>query len=91
MSNIKSAAKRARQSVRRHARNSSEISHLKSTQKKLRAAISAGKTDEAKVQYKEVASALDKAAKRGVIHKNAADRKKSRLSRALQPAKPAAA
>ena len=87
MANIKSAAKRARQGEVRHARNSSVINSLKSGQKKLRAALAAGKLDEAKAEYVKVASALDKAAKRGVIHKNSADRKKSTFNRALAPAK----
>jgi small subunit ribosomal protein S20 len=86
MANIKSSAKRGRQAVVRHARNSAVISALKSGQKKLRAAIAAGKLDEAKAEYVAVASALDKAAKRGVIHKNMADRKKSLFNRALKPA-----
>lgn len=87
MANIKSVAKRARQSDKRHARNASVISGLKSGQKKLQAALAAGKLDEAKVEYVKVASALDKAAKRGVIHKNSADRKKGVFNRALTPAK----
>jgi len=87
MANIKSAAKRARQSERLHERNVSVISALKSGQKKLHAALSAGKLDEAKAEFQKVSSALDKAAKRGVIHKNSADRKKSSFNRALKPAK----
>lgn len=87
MANIKSAAKRARQGEVRHARNSSVVSTLKSGQKKLRAAIEAGKLDEAKAEYLKVSSALDKAAKRGVIHKNSAARKKSAFNRALAPKK----
>ncbi len=87
MANIKSAAKRARQSERLHTRNVSVISALKSGQKKLQAALAAGKLDEAKAEYQKVSSALDKAAKRGVIHKNSADRKKGVFNRALKPAK----
>lgn len=85
MANIKSAAKRARQSERLHQRNSSVISALKSGQKKLQSALSAGKLDEAQTQYQAVSSALDKAAKRGIIHKNSADRKKATFNRALKP------
>ena len=87
MANTKSAAKRARQSTVRNARNASVVSALKNGQKKLRTAIAAGKVDEAKAEFVKVSSALDKAAKRGVIHKNSADRKKSVFNRALQPAK----
>ena len=58
MANIKSAAKRARQDVARRARNSSVLSGLKSGQRKLRAAIAAGKLDVAKSEYVKVSSAL---------------------------------
>ena len=87
MANIKSSAKRGRQAVVRHTRNSSVISLLKSGQKKLRAAIAAGKLDEAKVEFVKVSIDLDKAAKRGVIHKNMANRKKSVFNRLITPAK----
>jgi small subunit ribosomal protein S20 len=87
MANIKSAAKRARQSERLHTTNSSVISALKSGQKKIRASVAAGNLDEAKADYQKVSSALDKAAKRGIIHKNSADRRKSTLNRAIAPAK----
>ena len=54
---------------------------LKAAQKKLRAAISAGKLEEAKSQYARVSAALDKAAKRGIIHKNSANRRKGAFNR----------
>jgi small subunit ribosomal protein S20 len=85
MANIKSAAKRARQGVTRRARNTSVISALKSGQKKVRAAVAAGKLDEAKSEFVKTSAALDKAAKRGIIHKNSANRRKSALNRALKP------
>jgi small subunit ribosomal protein S20 len=85
MANIKSAAKRARQSIARRARNTSVVSALKSGQKKLRAALAAGKLDEAKSEFAKVSAALDKAAKRGIIHQNNANRRKSALNRALRP------
>lgn len=84
MANTQSAKKRARQSEARHARKSSIISALKSGQKKLRAALASGKTDEAKAQFTAVTTALDKAAKRGVIHKNSANRKKATFNSALK-------
>jgi len=86
MANIKSAAKRARQAVVRTARNSSVITGLKTEQKKFRKAIADGNLEEAKAGGSRLRSALDKAAKRGVIHKNVANRSKSRISRALKPA-----
>jgi small subunit ribosomal protein S20 len=90
MANIKSAAKRARQAVKRTSRNSSILSGLKTEQKKLRKAINDGDTTAAKAGSVRVASALDKAAKRGVIHKNTAARGKSKIARALKPAAAAA-
>jgi len=83
MANTKSAKKRALQSDRRHAHNTSVLSSLKSGQKKLRTAIAAGKADEAKAEFIKVTAALDKAAKRGIIHKNSADRKKGVFNKAL--------
>lgn len=85
MANIKSAAKSARKSTKRHALNTSVITGLKTGQKKFRTAVAAGKLDEAKAVYGKIVSALDKAAKRGVIHKNSADRKKGIFTRALKP------
>jgi small subunit ribosomal protein S20 len=84
MANIKSAAKRARQGVVRRARNASVTSALKFVQKKVRAALAAGKLDEADSEYLRASAALDKAAKRGIIHKNSANRRKSVLNRALR-------
>jgi small subunit ribosomal protein S20 len=86
MANIKSAAKRARQALIRADRNSSVLSALKTEQKKLRKAIASGDAAASKAGYASVSSALDKAAKRGVIHKNAASRGKSKLGRALKKA-----
>lgn len=87
MANTKSAAKSARKSVRRRERNAGVITGLKTEQKKFRTALAEGKTDAAKAEFVKLTSALDKAAKRGVIHRNVADRKKSRLTKALSKAK----
>ena len=83
MANSKSAAKSARKSVRRRDRNASVISSLKSQQKKLRTVISSGDATVAKAEFDKLASALDKAAKRGIIHRNVANRRKGRLNKAL--------
>jgi small subunit ribosomal protein S20 len=86
-----SELKRKRQSVKRHARNSSIQSRLKTEEKKLRAALETG-SEEATLLFKSFTSALDKAAKKGVVHKNAVARKKSRLNtRIAGGVKPAAA
>jgi small subunit ribosomal protein S20 len=55
--------------------------------KQVRAAVSAGKSDEAKGGLVTAQAKLDRAATRGIIHKNKAARIKSRLSKALKAAK----
>ena len=82
MANTKSAAKRARQTRQRTLRNGSISSQLRSLQKR---ALAAAKTDAN--QIRSTISAIDKAAKRGVIHRNAAIRRKARLTKALANAK----
>jgi small subunit ribosomal protein S20 len=84
MANTKSAAKRARQGGGRRLHNASVTSALKSRQKKLHSALAAGRLDEARSEYASTSAALDKAAKRGIIHKNSANRRKSALNRALR-------
>jgi small subunit ribosomal protein S20 len=91
MANTKSAEKSARQSDKRHVRNTGVITAIKSRQKKLRAVISSGDTAAAKVEFDALSSALDKAAKRGIIHRNVANRRKSRLNKAVITAKTAKA
>lgn len=89
MANIKSSEKSARQSLKRRARNASVTTAIKSRQKKLRATISGGDAATSKAEFEALSSALDKAAKRGIIHRNAANRRKSRLAKALAAAKAA--
>jgi small subunit ribosomal protein S20 len=79
MANTKSAAKRARQTTRRAVRNRSVRSRLRGMHK--RVVSGDGKSDANQVQA--LISAIDKAAKRGIIHKNAANRRKARLRKAL--------
>lgn len=83
MANTKSAAKRARQTERRTLVNRRTLTKAKNLVKEARTAIGAKNKDAAKAAYKEVVSSLDRAAKSGRIHKNAANRKKSRLNKAL--------
>lgn len=83
MANIPSVAKRARQAERRRLRNASVRSALKTHQRKLREALANGQPAEASAAYRALAARLDKAAKRGVIHPNRANRKKSDFARAL--------
>ena len=80
MANIKSAVKRAKQSEANRVRNRACKSSLLTARKKVLAAISAGNKDEVQKQYSAYTSVLDKAAKKGVIKKNNASRKKSRMA-----------
>jgi small subunit ribosomal protein S20 len=91
MANTKSAEKSARQSLQRNARNVSVITAIKTRQKKFRATIASGNAEGAKTEFDELSSALDKAAKRGIIHRNVANRRKGRLNKALVAAKSAQA
>ena len=84
MANTKSAAKRARQSKHRTLNNSRAGTQVESAKRKLRDLIKAGDKAGAAEAYKQVSSVLDRAAKRGVLHKNNASRNKSRLRKALK-------
>jgi len=75
-----SALKHMRQSVKRRARNRKNLSLLKTQVKKLRAALEAGDRETAAKLLPQTVSEIDRAAKKGVIHANAAGRYKSRLS-----------
>jgi small subunit ribosomal protein S20 len=82
MANTKSAAKRARQTAKRSLRNRSILTQLRNLKKRTR---SSKEIDRAQAQA--LISAIDKAAKRGTIHRNAANRSKARLARALAAGK----
>lgn len=75
---LKSAFKRMRQDKKRHARNLKVENELKSLSKKFAAALNA-KSVETKKLGLELVSKLDKARSKGMIHKNNASRKKSRI------------
>jgi small subunit ribosomal protein S20 len=76
-----SALKQMRQSLRHRARNKKSLSQLKTQVKKLRAAIAKGDADAARALLPATVGQIDKAARKGVVHDNAAARYKSRLSR----------
>jgi small subunit ribosomal protein S20 len=80
MANHKSAEKRARQSERRNENNRRNKSRLRTEIKKLRAAIENGNQDEAKALLTGTVSLIDKSIQKGIIHRNAAARYKSRLT-----------
>lgn len=78
MANTKSAAKRARQTVRRSLRNRAVVTRLRTMQKTVRS-----DKKPSTEQIRALISAIDKAAKRGIIHENAANRRKARLNKAF--------
>jgi small subunit ribosomal protein S20 len=78
-----SAIKRVRQNEKRRLRNRSDRSELRSQIKKLRKAIDAGKVEDAQKLLPETVSMVDVMVKKGVIHENAGNRYKSRLSKRL--------
>ncbi|MDQ3623442.1 MAG: 30S ribosomal protein S20 [Verrucomicrobiota bacterium] len=83
MANTKSAAKRARQTERRTLANQPVLTGVKNQLKAVRVSLKAGKKEESKALVQHFVSAIDKAAKTGRVHRNAANRHKSALARAL--------
>ncbi|HNX31651.1 MAG TPA: 30S ribosomal protein S20 [Holophaga sp.] len=80
MSNHKSAAKKARHDAEARLRNRSNRSTLKSAVKKYLAVVAAGSKAEAVALLPQTLGVVDRAVRKGVMHKNAADRTKSRLT-----------
>ena len=81
MANTKSARKRAEKSLRERERNRSARSRMRTAVKKARLAVESGAEDAARA-VAEAVRLVDKTAQKGVIHRNAAARTKSRLSKA---------
>ena len=84
MANTKSAKKAARQAVRRTEVNKARRSRMRTTVRKVEEALDAGKVADATVALKAAEPELLRAAQKGVIHKNTAARKVSRLVRRLR-------
>ena len=78
---IKSAKKALRQSIKRKAVNDRRTKAMRDAIKKVERSVKEKKNDEAVKSLPAAFAAIDKAAKRGVIKKNNASRKKARLSR----------
>ena len=81
MPNTKSAIKRTRSTERKQQVNRAVKSRIGTLERKFKDLVKEGNKDEASSALKDVSSAYDKAAKKGVIHRNKADNKKSRLSK----------
>ncbi len=81
MANIKSQIKRNRQNERRRLRNRAVRTRLRTEARKVQTAVEAGDLDAAAAQLRTTAQLFDKAAAKGVIHRNTAARRKSGLAR----------
>ncbi len=80
MAHSVSARKRARQSAARRILNKSQRSSLRTQLKKVVAAVESGDREAAQTELGKAVKVLDKAARKGLIHKNQASRRKSRLA-----------
>lgn len=86
MANLRSSKADIKKSRKRAERNQSVRSAIKTFMKKTRVAIANG-DENALELFSDTSSLVDKAAKRNIIHKNAANRRKSRLAKRLNAAK----
>jgi small subunit ribosomal protein S20 len=84
MANIKSAGKRARQSLKRRAANRAVKSRIGTVRGRALEAVAKGDKETAAKMLSLYSSTLDKAAKKGVIKPNTADRRKARFARRLR-------
>jgi small subunit ribosomal protein S20 len=87
LANTQSAIKRIRSSERKRKINQARRSKARTYVKKTRSLIAAGHLVQAEAAAVEAVSALDRAAQKGIIHKNKAARSKSRLMKQLNEAK----
>jgi len=82
VANIKSQKKRVLTNEKAHQRNKAVKSALRTAEKKVRTAVEAGDANAAKAAALEASTMLDKAASKGVIHKNQAANRKSGIMKA---------
>jgi small subunit ribosomal protein S20 len=80
VANIKSAEKRARQAVKRRGHNMAARSRLRTSIKKVLAAITAGSKDDATAAFKAAQPVIDTMVTKGIIHSNKAARHKRELN-----------
>jgi len=83
VANIKSQIKRIKQNEKRHQRNKAVKSGLKTAVRKFREAAEAGEKDQAVELGRDASKKLDKAASKGVIHRNQAANRKSAMASQL--------
>lgn len=86
MANTLQAKKRARQAVKRRARNMSHRSHLRTMIKNVRKALGNKELEKAQEAYKKMVPIVDRMVGKGLLEKNTAARYKSRLNTAVKTA-----
>jgi small subunit ribosomal protein S20 len=84
MANIHSQEKRILRSQRERIENRRYTSAVKTYFRRLEAAVAAGEDERAETEHRRLVSLIDKAVKRGALHRNAGARKKARAARALR-------
>jgi len=84
MANTAQARKRARQNDNRRVRNSAQRSSMRSAVKGFVKSLENGDADKARAAYQEASSAIDRAAGKGLHHRNRAARLKQRLNNRLR-------
>ena len=84
MANIKSAQKRAKQAIERRTHNMSLRTEVRTAIKNVKKAVAAGNKDGAAKAMQESQRVIDRIVAKGVLHRNAGDRHKSRLAHALK-------
>ena len=84
MANIKSARKRAKQAVERRVHNMSLRTEVRTAIKNVKKAVAAGNKDSAAKALQASQRVIDRIVAKGVLHRNAGDRHKSRLAHALK-------
>jgi small subunit ribosomal protein S20 len=84
LANTASAKKRARQAQKRYLRNKAHRSRVRTVVRKVLRAIEAGNLELAREAYRQAVPVIDSMVNKGILHKNNAARKKSRLSARLK-------
>jgi small subunit ribosomal protein S20 len=84
MANIKSARKRAKQAVERREHNMSLRTEVRTAIKNVKKAVAAGNKDNAAKALHDSQRVIDRIVAKGILHRNAGDRHKSRLAHALK-------
>lgn len=83
MANIKSQIKRNRQNLVRHERNKAVRSRLRTHSRRFRQAVDDGDKEAAEAAFQTVSRELDRAASKGVVHRNTAANRKSGMAKRL--------